>query len=147
MPPSKAKPVTLRPSERMGEMVQAIKAEKGLQTNSDVYFYAIGEVFHKLFPVYSTRRGFGGDTLPAEELGRRRVLIKKGEDQAREDIANEERAQICRLTLKGEVIEDIDGKFCVFSTYQFDTPDEQKVPLDMISDDFAAHQNVIPKTK
>lgn len=139
--------MTLRPTERMEEMVAAIKEEKGMQTTSDVFFYAVGEVFHKLFPVYSTRRGLGADTLDPQEVGRRRVLIKKGEDEAREAVANETRANICRMTLKGAVVTDIDGQFCVFDTYQFDTPDEQRVPLDMISDDFAAHQQVTPKKK
>lgn len=148
MPPTeKSKPLTLRPSVRMRDMIEAIKAEKGLQTISDVFFYSIGEVYHKLFPVYSTRRGIGAETLDPTEIGKRRVQIRKGEEEAREQIANEERANICRLTLKGEVVEDTDGQFCVFNTYMFDMSDEQRVPLDMLTADFASHQNVTPKTK
>lgn len=143
----KGKGITLRPTARLSEMVESIKQEKGLQTTSSVYFFAVGEVYHKLFPVYSTRRGGGGETIPADEVGRRKVEIKAAEDKAREDIANEERAHICKINLKGQVVEDIDGKFCVFNTYQFDQADEQRVPLDMITDDFARHQNVTPTNK
>lgn len=145
MPPEKSKPVTLRPNVRMRDMVEAIKAEKGLQTISDVFFYCIGEVYHKLFPVYAARRGIGGDSQDPAEIGRRRIEMKQGEAKAREDIANEERRNICRVILKGEVVKDVDGEFCVFDTFMYDKPDEQRVPLDMISDDFASHQQVTPK--
>lgn len=140
----KIHPITLRPNPRMREMVEAIQREKGFKTLSDVFFYAVGEVYHKLFPVYATRRGGGASTEDPAEIGRRKVELKEGERKAREDIANEERANICRLVLKGEVVDDIDGKFCVFNTYQFDQADEQRVPLDMITDEFAKHQQVSP---
>lgn len=145
MPPEKSKPVTLRPNVRMREMVEAIKAEKGQQTISDVFFYCIGEVYHKLFPVYAVRRGVGGETQDPAAVGRYKVEVKEAEAKARADIASEERRSICRITLKGEVVKDTDGEFCVFDTYQFDTPDKQRVPLEMISNDFAAHQQVTPK--
>lgn len=148
MPPTeKGKGITLRPSLRLTEMVDAIKAEKGLQTVSAVFFYCVGEVYHKLFPVYSARRGIGGETQDPAEIGRRKVQIKAGEDRAREEVANEARANVCRVILKGQVVDDIDGKFCVFNTYQYDQPDEQRVPLEMITDDFAAHQQVTPINK
>lgn len=143
--PEKERQLLVRPNERMWEMLEAIKAEKGLKSNADVVFFTIGEVYHKLFPVYQGRRGTGvGD--PAE-IGRRKVEIKKAEDEARTEIADAERANICTTVLHGKVLNDIDGKFCVFNTFQFDKPDEQRVPLEMITDDFARHQNVTPNTK
>lgn len=136
--------MTLYPNDRMREMVEAIKEEKGLNTVSDVYFFSIGEVYHKLFPTYAAKRGMGGDTSDPAEVARRKVEIKRAEDSERERIAVEERAQICRVNLKGEVVEDVGGAVCVFNTYNFDTPDEQRVPLEMVTLDFAKHQKITP---
>jgi hypothetical protein len=143
--PEGTKPMTIRPNERMISMIEAIKAEKGLKSTSDVFFYSIGEVYHKLFPVYAAKRGIGGETQDPEEIARHKVAVAEASQREKERVANAERSKICTTILKGQVVEEDGGMVCVFNTYNFDTPDTQRVPLDMITHEFAKHQNIKPK--
>lgn len=145
--PEITKPMTIRPTERMLAMVNAIKAEKGLKSTSDVLFYCIGEVYHKLFPTYQSKRGIGGETQDPEEIARHKVAVAEATDREKLKVANAERAKICTVSLKGEVVDEDGAQFCVFNTYNFDTPDEQRIPLEMVSHEFAKHQKVTPSKK
>lgn len=143
----KKKPQVLYPNARMREMVEAIQREQGLNTISDVYFFAVGQAHRSLFPAYSVKRGISGVTQDPDEMAREKIANQEAERRERERVAEAECAQICTVNLKGEVVEGPDGKFCVFQTYNFDTPDEQRVPLDMVTRDFAKHQKVTKTIK
>lgn len=142
----KKKPHVLYPSQRMREMVNSIQAEKGLNTASDVYFQAVGDMYHKLFPTYAAKRGMAGDMDP-EEIARHKVAVATAAEKEKERVINAERAKICVVSLKGEVVDEEGAQFCVFNTYNFDTPDEQKVPIEMVSHEFAKHQKVTKSKK
>lgn len=145
MADDEAKPMTFRPTVRMMTMIHAIRAEKGLKTISDVIFYCIGEVYHKLFPTYATKRGMSGDTMDPAEIARHKLAVDAATKDEKERVANEERTMVCTTLLKGSVVDEDGAMVCVFNTYNFDTPDEQRVPLEMVSHEFAKHQQVNPK--
>lgn len=140
----KIKPITIKPSPRVREMIEAIMQEKGIKTLSGAIFYCVGEIYGRLYPTYMVRRGGGGETLTPEARAKDKVAFTQAEKKEKERVELEEKTYICEVLLKGEVVDDTNGKTCVFKTYNFDTADEQKVPLEMVSEEFARHQRISP---
>lgn len=138
--PENRKATTFRSTERLTQMIAAIKGEKGLTTTSSVITFCIGEVYHKLFPMYAVKRDAAN--LDPTEIARRRIETAEATETEKSRRAFAERSRICTTMLKGEVVGEGEEATCVFSTYNFDTADEQRVPLDMVSLEFAKHQKV-----
>lgn len=105
-------------SERTAQMIEEIKVEKGFTTATQVFIAAIAELHRKALPAYA--QGFRGPSEPK---------LSKEESSRREGL------RICK-ELDGRV----DGNHCVYYKYAGKARYEQKIPLNLLSDEMVRTQ-------
>lgn len=133
---TKKKPKTLYPTPRILEMVKEIKEKRGLTTDSDVYFYAIGETHAMLFKDYLVKRGSAFDSDDIEKNAKRKVEFREAEKKHKRDMHLAEKKNICTLILRGNVV----GEECHFDNYDYGKVEAQVIPLDAVTEEMAHNQ-------
>lgn len=140
-----AKVYTIKPTDRTEEMIEFIKTHQGLKTGASAITFAIGVAYLKINPPHMQRRS--GADEPPEVAARNKIEQKALEDRELERRQTAEATRVCDVLLHGKVVDMDDGKHCVFNTYNFEEPDEQNIPLEMATVEFAQYQKVTKPKK
>jgi hypothetical protein len=119
-------------SDRNIEMLEAIAAQSGWQTPTEIVKRGIEELYFKYFPAYRT--GQGNQTATTEEGIIKSAVIKAKAKVAAKNAEKDEKAakkyEMCEQMLGGEVIENVNGyKFCKFTQYSFTGDHELEIPI------------------
>lgn len=140
-----AKVYTIKPTERTQEMIEFIKVHQGLKTSASAITFAIGSAYLKINPPHLQRRG--GVNEDPDVAARLKVDQERREGLERAKRKTAEAARVCDVLLHGTVVDMEDGQHCIFHTYNFDDADEQNIPLEMATVEFAKHQKVTKPKK
>lgn len=121
-------------TDKMNQMVEEIKAERGYMSFSSVIHQAIVDMHKGIFyvPAYAQPRK---DSNP-----KNRVERKQAEKEAKQEMMREEKTETCRH-LGGEIIEKVGGaKVCKYFTYYHTKKYQQEVSIDMLTEDLIKTQ-------
>jgi len=116
----RTKTLTVRPPERISEMITEIREARGYESDSSVVFTGIRELHARVFPAYTIKKSSKADD--SEESGSGIGI------------------QICNA-LGGRVVERDGGKqVCVFYNFHKKRALKQEVPLSQMSDALIRNQ-------
>ena len=122
----------------MIEMIQKIQKKNGLPSFTSALHFAVATLHAKMEPAYLT--------LKANESPEERVMRKKKEKEAKEDLVRAD--QLAILKALGGRLEDREGsEVCVYYTYSGKKRFEQAVSLNMLSTDLVKTQYQPNRTK
>lgn len=138
---TKTRQVNTRLSDRLAEMIQQIKEDKGFLSEAEAIRHAIVVTHRKYFPSYSKS---APDIKSAEDKERE----KKERKEAKKRVKEKEYTRICEDVLGGEVIEKEGGKkVCKYFTYKLTDRFAKEVPIEMVREDLADTQYSPSKEK
>lgn len=115
-------------NERFDEMVAMIKQEMGHRNDTETFYYCVGMTFKKTFPAHIKATGSFSDPAIVDK--------EKAKEKSDTILATSPYPK----GLDGEVVEELDGKYCVFKTYNRTSVKEQKIPLSLVSKDIVNNQ-------
>jgi len=118
-------------TERLLEMVEEIKARKGFPTFTAVVHAALIEMYTRMNPDYKA-------TLRPESP-EDRVKRRKAEKDVKAEMVRSDSFEVVAL-LGGQIITEAGKEFCKYFTYSGKKRFEQKVPLNMLSNDLVITQ-------
>jgi len=126
-------------TEKQNKMIDDIKKETGMSTETSVVFNALAVYYHKIIPKYLQEKI---SPLDDEDMVKARAKVKVETENARKEYKLQPKIDICTKILGGKV----EDNTCVFMQYGRSKNEDElfTAPLSIMTEEYAENNQYFP---